>query len=134
MGDHAARLPPDQGGESGADELGMGIHGGLDETSLMLYLAPETVDMSAATRNVPDVLAANDILMDAFYTDVRPALEALLRHHPPAGAGRENGLHADTVDTGDIEDLVVHFLQRGALLYQQVGQLQVTSTRSQGQR
>lgn len=52
-------LPPDQGGESGSGELGMGIHGGIDETSLMLHLAPETVDMSSATRNVPEHLADN---------------------------------------------------------------------------
>lgn len=37
----------------------MGIHGGLGETSLMLHLAPELVDMSLATRNVPEHLAAN---------------------------------------------------------------------------
>jgi creatinine amidohydrolase len=52
-------VPPDQGGASPASELGMGIHGGLDETSMMLYLAPELVDMSLATRNVPEHLAAN---------------------------------------------------------------------------
>jgi creatinine amidohydrolase len=52
-------LPPDQGGASAADELGMGIHGGADETSIMLHLAPECVDMSAATRSVPESLADN---------------------------------------------------------------------------
>ncbi|HUS41620.1 MAG TPA: creatininase family protein [Ilumatobacteraceae bacterium] len=52
-------VPPDQGGASAPDELGMGIHGGTDETSMMLYLAPHLVDMTAATRNVPDGLAAN---------------------------------------------------------------------------
>ena len=52
-------VPPDQGGESPASELGMGIHGGTDETSLMLYLAPELVNISAAVRNVPDQLAEN---------------------------------------------------------------------------
>jgi len=35
-------------------ELGMGIHGGLDETSVMLHLRPDDVDMSKAVRNVPD--------------------------------------------------------------------------------
>ena len=53
-------MPPDQGGQSGENELGMGIHGGHDETSLMLHLAPDTVDMSVATRNVPDELARNE--------------------------------------------------------------------------
>lgn len=52
-------VPPDQGGVSAPDELGMGIHGGTDETSMMLHLAPELVDMSVATRNVPEKLAAN---------------------------------------------------------------------------
>ncbi len=52
-------VPPDQGGASPTDELGMGIHGGTDETSIMLHLAPELVDMSTATRNVPEALADN---------------------------------------------------------------------------
>ena len=52
-------VPPDQGGQSSEVELGMGIHGGLGETSLMLHLAPDLVDMSGATRNVPEHLAAN---------------------------------------------------------------------------
>jgi creatinine amidohydrolase len=52
-------LPPDQGGGSGAGELGMGIHGGTDETSLMLHLAPDLVDLAAASRNVPEALAGN---------------------------------------------------------------------------
>ena len=53
-------LPPDQGGESPASELGMGIHAGADETSIMLHLAPDLVDMSTAVRNVPEQLAANE--------------------------------------------------------------------------
>lgn len=52
-------IPPDQGGASSQGELGMGIHGGTEETSLMLHLAPDLVDMSVATRNVPDDLAHN---------------------------------------------------------------------------
>jgi len=52
-------VPPDQGGVSAPDELGMGIHGGTDETSMMLHLAPHLVDMTAATRNVPEQLADN---------------------------------------------------------------------------
>jgi creatinine amidohydrolase len=52
-------VPPDQGGVSAPDELGMGIHGGTDETSMMLHLAPELVDRSLATRNVPEQLASN---------------------------------------------------------------------------
>lgn len=54
-------VPPDQGGVAGdiASELGMGIHGGADETSIMMYLRPESVDMTAARRNVPEHLAGN---------------------------------------------------------------------------
>ena len=52
-------VPPDQGGVSAPEELGMGIHGGTDETSMMLHLAPELVDMTLATRNVPEKLASN---------------------------------------------------------------------------
>lgn len=52
-------VPPDQGGRSTEDELGMGIHGGLHETSIMLHLRPELVDLERAERNVPEHLAAN---------------------------------------------------------------------------
>jgi creatinine amidohydrolase len=51
-------LPADHGGDSPASELGMGIHGGLEETSLLLHLRPELVDMSQADRWVPEHLAA----------------------------------------------------------------------------
>jgi creatinine amidohydrolase len=52
-------MPVDQGGTSPASELGMGVHGGTDETSMMLHLAPELCDISKATRRVPDKLADN---------------------------------------------------------------------------
>ena len=52
-------VPADQGGTSPADELGMGVHGGTDETSLMLHLAPHLVDMSKAERRVPEAIALN---------------------------------------------------------------------------
>lgn len=52
-------VPPDQGGVSPAEELGMGIHGGLDETSVMLHLRPELCDLASGFRNVPAGLAAN---------------------------------------------------------------------------
>ncbi len=52
-------VPPDQGGDSAAGELGMGVHAGHDETSLMLHLRPGSVDMAEARRNVPEGLAAN---------------------------------------------------------------------------
>lgn len=60
-------LPPDQGGSSElgdqaqelASEMGMGIHAGRAETSLMLHLRPDLVRMELADRNVPEHLAAN---------------------------------------------------------------------------
>jgi creatinine amidohydrolase len=52
-------VPADQGGLSPEHELGMGVHGGTDETSIMLYLRPDLVDMSEAQRRIPDSLAAN---------------------------------------------------------------------------
>lgn len=52
-------VPPDQGGASPSDELGMGVHGGTDETSIMLHLAPELVELGDATRRVPEHLATN---------------------------------------------------------------------------
>jgi creatinine amidohydrolase len=52
-------VPPDQGGASTADELGMGIHGGLHETAMMLHLRPELVETSLFARSVPERLAAN---------------------------------------------------------------------------
>ncbi len=52
-------LPPDQGGASARGELGMGIHGGADETSLMLHLADNLVDLTLAARNVPEWLDNN---------------------------------------------------------------------------
>lgn len=53
-------VPRDSGGAEGdAGELGMGVHAGRDETSVMLHLRPELVDMSRAARTVPEGLAAN---------------------------------------------------------------------------
>ncbi len=53
-------VPPDHGGESRApNELGMGIHAGYDETSMLLHLRPDLVDLSVAEANVPRLLADN---------------------------------------------------------------------------
>jgi creatinine amidohydrolase len=48
------RQPRDSGGESDADELGMGVHGGRDETAMVLHLRPDLVDMSLAVRSIPE--------------------------------------------------------------------------------
>ena len=50
----------DDGGAAVADELGMGIHGGIGETSAMLHVRPDLVDISKFTRNVPESLATNE--------------------------------------------------------------------------
>lgn len=52
-------MPADQGGSSATGELGMGIHGGTDETSVMLHLRPDLVDMTKAVRRVPEKIAQN---------------------------------------------------------------------------
>jgi len=52
-------VPPAYGGTSTEDELGMGIHGGLNETSVFMHLRPELVDLSKAERRVPEALADN---------------------------------------------------------------------------
>lgn len=52
-------VPPAYGGTSTADELGMGIHGGLNETSVFMHLRPDLVDLSKAERKVPEALAQN---------------------------------------------------------------------------
>lgn len=46
-------VPPDQGGASNGDEHGYGIHGGLFETSVVLHLRPELVEMELAAPHVP---------------------------------------------------------------------------------
>lgn len=40
------------------DEKGLGIHGGYGETSVILHLRPELVDMSKAARWIPEDVAA----------------------------------------------------------------------------
>jgi creatinine amidohydrolase len=50
-------LPADQGGRGNAGERGLGIHGGTEETALMLHLAPESVAMDLAVRRVPEAFA-----------------------------------------------------------------------------
>ena len=52
-------LPPAYGGTSTEEEMGMGIHGGLNETSVFMHLRPGQVDLSKAERKVPERLAEN---------------------------------------------------------------------------
>ena len=52
-------VPPDQGGASPEAELGMGIHGGHQETCVFMHLRPEQVHLERARRAVPERLAEN---------------------------------------------------------------------------
>jgi len=54
------RVPRDQGGPSNEDEHGMGIHGGHGETSMMLHLRPDLVDLPSAGRRIPESLIGNE--------------------------------------------------------------------------
>jgi creatinine amidohydrolase len=51
-------VPPDHGGASPVAELGMGIHAGLEETSVMLHLRPDLVRLELGKRSVPEHLAS----------------------------------------------------------------------------
>ena len=44
-------------GDVGPDERGFGIHGGHEETSMILHLRPDLVDMTKADRWIPDHMA-----------------------------------------------------------------------------
>jgi len=46
------------GGSGEPDEHGLGIHAGYAETSLVLHLRPDLVDMTQARRTVPEHIAA----------------------------------------------------------------------------
>lgn len=101
-------LPPDQGGSeagpedgsAGRSELGMGIHAGMAETSMMLHLRPELVRMDLAERNVPEHLAANE-------------------HVRFGGAVTFGWLAADFGDNGVIGDPTGANAEAGAMLFKQ---------------
>jgi creatinine amidohydrolase len=54
---HPSQPRDSGGGAHDDDELGMGVHAGRDETSVLLHLTPELVDMSRARRSVPEAMA-----------------------------------------------------------------------------
>jgi creatinine amidohydrolase len=95
---HPAR-PRDSGGAEGeAGELGMGVHGGRDETSVLLHLHPELVDLSLAQRSVPEEMAERKRVR--FGGDV------------PFGWSS-----ADLTETGVIGDPTLASAERGAELF-----------------
>ena len=76
----------------------MGIHGGLDETSVMLHLRPNDVDMTKAERNVPE-----------WMTD---------REHVKFGGSVQFGwLSNDFGEVGHIGDPTGATAERGAQLF-----------------
>ncbi|RFA16021.1 creatinine amidohydrolase [Subtercola boreus] len=54
------QMPANGGAKSGETESGLGIHGGHVETSVVLHLRPDLVDMSLAVRSVPEHLLDYD--------------------------------------------------------------------------
>lgn len=52
-------FPPPEHDPFSEYEHGQGIHGGAGETSIMLHLRPDLVDMDAATPRLPTALARN---------------------------------------------------------------------------
>ncbi len=105
-------LPPDQGrttqddaSDGDGDELGMGIHAGHAETSILLHLRPDLVRLDLADRNVPKHLAAN-------------------RHVRFGGSVTFGWLASDFGDTGVIGDPTGATAEAGhALFTAAVGQL-----------
>jgi creatinine amidohydrolase len=53
----AIRVAPGSGVDGQPDELGLGIHAGFGETSMMMHLRPDLVDSSLFARNVPEQVA-----------------------------------------------------------------------------
>ncbi len=93
-----AYAPPDPDAANSA-ELGMGIHGGLDETSVMLHLRPNDVDMSKAVRNVPEWMNEHD-------------------HVKFGGSVQFGWLSNDFGDDGHIGDPTGATAERGAQLFE----------------
>ncbi len=52
-------VPADQGGASPEQEMGMGIHGGHEETSVFMHLRPDEVHLERSQRNVPEKMTEN---------------------------------------------------------------------------
>jgi creatinine amidohydrolase len=53
-------LPPAYGGASTEEELGMGIHGSKNETSVFMHLRPGETKLELAERKVPEAIAENE--------------------------------------------------------------------------
>ena len=74
----------------GADELKDGIHGGEIETSVMLHLRPDLVDMTAASNFVSATVALREEF-DLLSPIGRPSFAWETQGPEPGGRGRECG-------------------------------------------
>ena len=77
-------------------ELGMGVHAGRDETSLLLYLRPDLVDMTKAVACVPVALAAPTMDPAAIEAGALAALARFERRDPV----RLLGVRAEFAESG----------------------------------
>ena len=96
-------VPADHGGTSPEAELGMGIQGGHQETSVFMHLRPDLVHLERAGRAVPEGLARNRHVRFGGLASVRLALQRLRpawAHRRPDRCQRGGG-QAALRDRGD---------------------------------
>jgi creatinine amidohydrolase len=96
---HAA-LPPDHGGEGAPEEEGLGIHGGVSETSVVMHLRPDLVDLTKAVRNVPSWMGEK-------------------RHVRFGGSASFGWLSNDFGPSGVIGDATIASVDRGKVLFEE---------------
>lgn len=92
-------LPVDHGGQALGPDGALGIHAGHEETSVMLHLAPELVDMARATADVPEWLQQNE-------------------HVGIAGPVSFGWTARDLSETGTIGDPTSASAQEGAVIFE----------------
>ena len=101
-----------------AQEMAQGIHGGDNETSLMLHFRPDTVDMSKAQdfrwrHNQGDIPPVGAIAHGWIASDVNPAGVAGEAHLATAEKGRVTAEHYVTQVIGVLEQMVAQSLTEG---------------------
>jgi len=94
----------------GAGEMAQGIHGGDNETSLMLHFRPDTVDMSKAqnfawTHGPDDIPPVGAIAHGWIASDVNPYGVAGEAHLATAEKGRQTAEHYVTHVIGVLEKI-----------------------------
>ena len=116
MGWGAGGMPE---GVFGAQELAQGIHGGDNETSLMLHFRPETVDMSKAqdfrwTHQQGDIPPVGAIAHGWIASDVNPAGVAGEAHLATAEKGRVTAEHYVRAVIGVLEQMTAQDIRNYA--------------------